>query len=111
MAGGGRRRLDRHLTISSATEEAVERRTDDEAGAFVFEQVPLSPEATYQLSTTYADVQYAGEPGSLASAEGLSDQRLAVYETTSDPAVIRASVVHVVIESNEGEEHSLLVPR
>jgi hypothetical protein len=99
------------LTVFESTTAAapVERQAvTDEAGGFVFEQVPLSPEATYQLSTAYADVQYAGEPGSLASVEGLGDQRLAVYETTSDPAVIRASMVHVLIEPNEEEEHSLL---
>lgn len=82
--------------------------TTDEAGAFVFEQVPLSADTSYQLSAVYAGVEYVGEPGSLTSADGLAGQTLDVYETTSDPAAMRASMAHVVIQVDE-ESDSLLV--
>jgi hypothetical protein len=97
------------IIVPNATGEPAKRQTTtDEAGTFVFEQVPLSADTSYQLSAVYAGVEYAGDPGSLSSAEGLADQTLDIYETTSDPAVIRASMAHVVIQVDE-ESDSLLV--
>jgi hypothetical protein len=96
------------IGLDAAAEPVKRQTTTDEAGAFVFEQVPLSADTSYQLSAVYAGVENAGDLGSLASAEGLTGQTLDVYETTSDPAVIRASVAHVVIQVDE-ESDSLLV--
>lgn len=109
--GGSTAGLPVILTIfgpDAAAEPEERRTTTDEAGAFVFEQVPLSADAAYQLSAIYAGVEYAGYPASLASAEGLAEQELTVFETTSDPAAIRASMAHVVIQVDE-ESESLLV--
>jgi len=96
------------IDANTAAEPAKQQTTTDEAGAFVFEQVPLSADTSYQLSAVYAGIEYAGDLASLASAEGLADQTLDVYETTSDPAAVRASMAHVVIQVDE-ESDSLLV--
>jgi len=109
--GGSTAGLPVTLTIvdSKGTSEPEKRQaTTDEAGAFVFEQVPLSADTSYQLSAVYTGVEYAGDLSSLASAEGLAGQTLSVYEMTSDPAVMRASMAHVVIQVDKGS-HSLLV--
>jgi hypothetical protein len=109
--GGATAGLPVTLTIidnNGTSQPAKQQTTTDEAGSFVFEQVPLSADTSYQLSAVYAGVEYAGDVGSLASAEGLADQTLDVYETTSDPAVMRASMAHVVIQVDKGS-NSLLV--
>jgi hypothetical protein len=106
--GGSTASLPVTLTIVGQGDPVTQQTMTDQAGAFTFEQVPLSTDTSYQLSTVYDNVQYVGDVGSLASADGLSDQKLAVYETTSDPSVIRASMVHVVIQPDK-ESHSIQV--
>jgi hypothetical protein len=109
--GGSTAALPVTLTMvdNNGTGEPTQRQTTtDEAGAFAFEQVPLSADTSYQLSAVYAGIEYVGDVGSLASAEGLAGQTLNVYETTSDPAAMRASMAHVVIQVDEGS-NSILV--
>lgn len=106
--GGSTAGLPVTLIIFGPGEPATRETLTDDAGAFAFEQVPISPETAYQLTAVYADIEYPGPVTSLASAEELADQELAVYETTSDPAAIRASLLHLVIETDE-ESRSLVV--
>jgi hypothetical protein len=109
--GGSTAGLPVTLTIfgpATAGEPTKRETVADETGAFTFEQVPLSADTAYQLATVYANVEYFSDPGSLASADQLADQVLTVYETTSDPSAIRASMVHVVIQADK-ENRSLLV--
>jgi hypothetical protein len=106
--GGSTAGLPVTLTIYGLGEPTTRETLTDEAGAFTFEEVPVSPEAAYQLVAVYADIDYISFLSSLASAEELADQELEVYETTSDPSAIRASLLHVVIEADE-ESQSLVV--
>ena len=96
------------LSILGSDSPTDRQTVTDEAGAFSFDQVPLSADGTYQLRASYADVVYPSDVGSLASADGLTGQTLSVYETTADASSIRASIVHVVIQADK-QSQSLLV--
>ena len=106
--GGSTAGLPVTLTIFGLDETTTQEAVTDEAGTFTFEEVPLSPEALYQLTAAYAEIEYIGSMGSLDSAEGLDGQEITVFETTEDASAIRASLLHLVIEADE-ESQSLIV--
>ena len=106
--GGSTAGLPVTLAVFGLGEPTTQETVTDEAGGFTFEQVPVSPDAAYHLTAVYADVEYVSPIVSVDSPGDLAGQEIAVYETTSDPAAIRASLMHLVMMPDE-ETGSLVV--
>ncbi len=88
------------LGIFDHTELAEQRTTStDAAGRFSFSELPTDPQVIYAARVVYpAGVPYSSDFVSFDAGQTELSLPVTVYETTSDPAGVRAERVHFIVE-------------
>ncbi len=75
--------------------------TTDAAGLFSF-TVPAAADRTYVVNVKYRGGDYDSEPLAFRAGETRKQVTLRVYEPTTDPAVLRVDVHHIIVEPAAG---------
>lgn len=73
----------------------------DAQGAFTF-AVPADAQRTYALQVKYKAGEYDSAAIAFKPGETTKQIAMRVYEPTSDPAVLRVNVHHIIVEAGEG---------
>lgn len=96
--------LDVELGIfDEATQLETRTATTDAAGLYRFAELPTDATLAYAVRTAYpADVPYSSDFVSFEAGKTGLDLPLSVYETTTDPAGIRAERIHYIVEFSGG---------
>ncbi|MDR7402244.1 MAG: carboxypeptidase-like regulatory domain-containing protein [Armatimonadota bacterium] len=102
---GGRRPVAGQLVTLTAYVNGAQvegfQTTTDSAGRFTF-TVPAAPERTYVVNVKYQGGDYDSEPVTFRAGETRRQVTLRVYDPTTDPAVLRVSVHHIIVEAAAG---------
>lgn len=75
--------------------------TTDAAGRFAF-TVPAAPDRTYVVNVKYRGGDYDSDPIAFRDGGTRRQVTLRVYEPTTDPAVLRVSVHHIIVDTAPG---------
>ncbi len=88
------------LGIFDHTELVEQRATETDAtGRYLFTELPTDPQVIYAARVVYpAGVPYSSDFISFDTGQTEINLPVTVYETTSDPAGVRAERVHFIIE-------------
>ncbi len=76
--------------------------TVDEAGKFMFENLPQSSTAFYEPVVTYQNVKYYGDVVQLTKDQSRATSQVAIYETTHSDSALTAVRHHFLISPAEG---------
>ncbi len=92
-------RLDAYLNFEPV---ATFSTTVGAGGMFVFDELAVNPEITYIASTSMDGMSYSSDLINLSPEGAEASAEIAVYETTDDPAGLRISRVHWIVDTQPG---------
>jgi hypothetical protein len=81
----------------------------DASGNFSFGELPTEPGLAFIARAEYpAGIPYSSEPASFEAGQTALNLPLSVYETTTDPAGVRAERVHYIVEFDNEARQALV---